>query len=152
MSRIELTYVGREGVDDPNVEGAHIPGVPACDLILTDDESSEDEYADRIRANTQYQPPVLLTRRIVERLIVWHAFENIEGVALAERLAVDLVASGLYTTAADLSAAAPRFTDGREVEPAEGTAELTGDGSGVALPPIDPDAPDAERVLEPPEG
>lgn len=143
MSRIELKYVGREGVD-PNVEGAHIPGVPASDLILSDEETSEDEYADRIRANTQYQPPVLLTKRIVERLIVWHAFEDIEGVPLAERLAVDLTASGLYTTDADLSAGAPRFTDGRDIpadipaveaarsESAE--ADSTADSGGLKAP------------------
>lgn len=87
--RIALKYTG-------DVEaGQFIPGVPAQDLDLDDGDDSEDRYAAQIAENTQHQPPILLTRRICERLILWGAEED-RAVPIAVRLAVQLTASGFY--------------------------------------------------------
>lgn len=89
--RIALKYEG-------DVEaGQFVPGVPAQDLELDDGDDSEDRYAAQIAENTQHQPPILLTRRICERLILWGAEEEREGVGIAERLALQLTATGHYS-------------------------------------------------------
>lgn len=90
--RIALKYTG-------DVEaGQFIPGVPAQDLELDDGDDSEDRYAAQIAENTQHQPPILLTRRICERLILWGAEEDRE-VPFAERLAAQITAGGFYERA-----------------------------------------------------
>lgn len=90
--RIAIKYTG--DVD----AGQFIPGVPAQDLELDDGDDSEDRYAAQIAENTQHQPPILLTRRICERLILWGAEEDRE-VPIAERLAAQLTAAGFYERA-----------------------------------------------------
>jgi len=119
--RINLTFAG-------DVEGGRfLPGVPAQDLELDDSPESEERYAGQIAENTQHQAPILITRRTIERLIVWGAEEYREREDLAARLAWQLCAGGIYQPDDDgldiVGAAVPQFL-------------LEGDGSGEALPPI----------------
>ncbi len=89
MGRIFLTFAG-------DVElGRSIPGVPAADLELDDSEESEERYAQQIAENTQYVPPVLITRRGIERRIVWGAEED-RDVSLVERFAAQLTGGGIF--------------------------------------------------------
>ena len=116
--RIALKYTG-------DVEaGQFVPGVPAQDLELDDGDDSEDRYAAQVLENTQHQPPILLTRRICERLILWGAEED-RDVPVAERLAFQLTAGGLYEREGEATGE-PRVT--REA-PLGGAAEITADGN-----------------------
>lgn len=122
--RIALKYTG-------DVEaGQFIPGVPAQDLELDDGDDSEDRYAAQIAENTQHQPPILLTRRICERLILWGAEEDRE-VPIAERLAAQITAGGFYERAAgEATTAAANVPSGTSTTT---SATVTGGAEGAAL-------------------
>lgn len=119
--RIALKYTG-------DVEaGQFVPGVPAQDLELDDGDDSEDRYAAQVLENTQHQPPILLTRRICERLILWGAEED-RDVQIAERLAFQLTAGGLYEREGEATGVPRVVTPAALGE----TVEIAGDPDGVS--------------------
>lgn len=128
MGRIFLTFTG-------DVEaGRFIGGLPAADLELDDGADSEERYAQQIAENTQYVPPVLITRRGIERRIVWGAEEERE-VPLAERLAEQLTAGGIYEyrdQAAATSAPGAESAESAESVTTTGGAEGAGTGGEAA--------------------
>lgn len=103
MSRILLKYTGTAAA------GQFVLGVPASEIELYDGADSEDEYAQQIHEERQHKPPILLTRRIIERAIRRSMVEatdadgnsvmvpeSLDGVDIAARLADELVATGWY--------------------------------------------------------